>query len=302
MENSNLPLVTVGVYTYNSSKTVLETLESIKAQTYPKLELIVSDDFSTDKTVPVCKRWISRNKDRFVNTQIIVAEKNTGQSGNYNRALKACHGEWIKDIDGDDMLTPNCVEDYVNYVSEHPDVIFVFGKAEVFGSTKERRELYKKVFDYSFFGLSVQDKYKRLVNGDCCVASPSAFSNVRKRKEIGLMYDERIPMMEDLPMWVRATKMGIDLYFIDKVVCRYRIGGNGVASGKGHKMFELNYHLFYIYYRFAEEYIIDPDTAVDKLAERQRLFYMSCRNSTSYIIGQAIIRPLIALKRLLRWQ
>jgi alpha-1,3-rhamnosyltransferase len=52
------PLVSVVIITYNSSKYVLETLESAKAQTYQNIELIVSDDCSTDDTVEKCREWI----------------------------------------------------------------------------------------------------------------------------------------------------------------------------------------------------------------------------------------------------
>ena len=297
MGDKAFPLVTVGVYTYNSSKTVLETLESIKSQAYPRLELIVADDCSTDKTVPICKKWISRNKDRFVNTQIIIPEKNTGQSGNYNRALKASHGEWIKDIDGDDLLTPNCIEDYVNFVKEHPEAIFVFGKAEVFGTSKQAIDKFNKVFDYHFFDLPVQEKYERLITKGNCIASPSAFSNVLQRKEMGLFYDERIPLLEDLPMWVRATKIGIDLFFLDKVVCQYRVGGNGVTSGKGHIKYGLSVRLYYLYYIFPELYERNPKEALNKLAERDTQLYISCKCSKEYRLGQTIIHPLQYVKR-----
>ena len=72
----NQPLVSVTVITYNSSKTVLETLDSIKAQTYQNLELIVSDDCSTDDTVELCRNWIEQNKERFVRTELLTVEKN----------------------------------------------------------------------------------------------------------------------------------------------------------------------------------------------------------------------------------
>ena len=54
MVEENNPLVSINVITYNSSKFVLETLESAKAQTYQNIELIVSDDCSTDNTVEIC--------------------------------------------------------------------------------------------------------------------------------------------------------------------------------------------------------------------------------------------------------
>ena len=97
------PLITVGVIAYNSSEYILELLESIKAQSYQNVELIVSDDKSTDNTVAICEEWISKNKDRFVRAEVIVPEHNTGTAGNYNRALFAAKGEWMKFIDGDDL-------------------------------------------------------------------------------------------------------------------------------------------------------------------------------------------------------
>ena len=52
------PIVSVVVVTYNSAKYVLETLESIKDQTYPNLSLVISDDCSTDNTVKLCRKCI----------------------------------------------------------------------------------------------------------------------------------------------------------------------------------------------------------------------------------------------------
>lgn len=58
----NKPLVSIVVITYNSSEYVLETLESAKAQTYTNIELIVSDDCSTDETVSICKNGLKQTR------------------------------------------------------------------------------------------------------------------------------------------------------------------------------------------------------------------------------------------------
>jgi len=76
------PLVSIIVITYNSSEYVIETLESAKAQTYQNIELIVSDDCSTDETLEICRDWMKKNQDRFVRSELITTEKNTGISGN----------------------------------------------------------------------------------------------------------------------------------------------------------------------------------------------------------------------------
>ena len=112
------PLVSIIVITYNSSKYVLETLESAKAQTYQNIELIVSDDCSTDNTVEICREWIEKNKKRFLRTELITSEKNTGIPANCNRGVKAAQGEWVKLIAGDDILCNNCIEANIEYAKK----------------------------------------------------------------------------------------------------------------------------------------------------------------------------------------
>ena len=63
-------LVSIITPTYNSAKYVLETLESIKSQTYHNIELIISDDASQDNTVDICELWLKENKERFRNSDL----------------------------------------------------------------------------------------------------------------------------------------------------------------------------------------------------------------------------------------
>lgn len=83
------PLVFIIVFTYNSSKYLLETLESAKAKTYRNIELIVSDDCLTDDTVKLCKKWIDNNRTRFVRAELIITDTNTGIAANCDRRLKS---------------------------------------------------------------------------------------------------------------------------------------------------------------------------------------------------------------------
>ena len=84
MEN---PLVSLGITTYNSANTIVETLQSAYQQTYDNIELVISDDYSTDDTVSICKKWLKENGHRFVNTRIVTAPVNTGTSSNCNRLI-----------------------------------------------------------------------------------------------------------------------------------------------------------------------------------------------------------------------
>ena len=94
--DASKPLVSVFIVTYNSSDYIIEALDSVRNQTYPNIELVVSDDCSTDNTVPLVKDWMKSYGSCFSRTEIVVAPKNQGIPSNYNRAVNACHGEWLK--------------------------------------------------------------------------------------------------------------------------------------------------------------------------------------------------------------
>lgn len=228
----NKPLVSISVITYNSSKYVLDTLESIKEQTYSPLELVVSDDCSTDDTVAICRDWIEKNKERFESTKVVVAPKNRGISANYNQGMDNCTGEYIKEIAGDDMLLPNCVEDYVHFATEHPDAYFCFGRAIVFDGNEERRKHYEQFFRYENYQLSPEEQYRSLLEEGNFICSATFFFNREKMIELGIRNDERIPMMEDYPKWINILDKGGKLSFLDKEVVKYRMSSTGLSSQK----------------------------------------------------------------------
>lgn len=252
VEMNNQPLVSVPVITYNSAKFVLETLESIKAQTYQNIELIISDDCSTDNTVELCQKWVEENKERFVRTHIITSETNTGVSANLNRAEVKCHGDWIKGIAGDDILMPTCVEEFIKYVSIHPNIQCVFCKMEGFGRSQEEvNEYMNRCFDYSFFTLTVAQQYHRLIFNGNCVPAPTLFYSKELVTSNRLSNDERIPMVEDYPKWMNLTKSGVQLQLLDKMLVRYRLSENSISttSTPSLKVNQSN-SLIYIYYLF----------------------------------------------------
>lgn len=294
MSVNNLPPVTIGVLTYNSSKYVIETLESIKAQTYPNIILQISDDCSTDKTIEICKNWIEKNKERFVKTKIIVPKHNTGVSANANRNWDACETEWFKSIAGDDLLLPNCIEDNMKYVEEHPDAIFVFSKPKAFGVSKKKCELYlKRRFDYSFFSMEPEMQYDKIRYGSCLPAA-AVFSNINKIRDIGLRHDERIPLLEDRPKWLNAIKLGIKFHFYNKETVAYRIREDSLSNKETlSPLFYKSTRLCYYYYTFQPSYHNNPDKAIYDavlLEMEQYQRYLDCKKQRDYFYNLIIVR------------
>ena len=246
----NQPLVSVAVITYNSSKTVIETLDSIYNQTYKNIELVISDDGSKDSTIEICQKWINDHKERFKRIEIVSAPKNTGVSANYNRASKACHGEWVKDCDGDDLLLPDCVQTFVNFITEHQDVVYVFSKGQCFGADAEYVKKLSQNFDCDFFSWEKEKQLDYLYLCGSPIFSSSAFYNRQKCIDLNFDNDERIPNYEDRPKWIRLIEQDIPHAYINKELIGYRISGSSISTTSGgSKVFSQSMALFDKYYR-----------------------------------------------------
>lgn len=259
------PLVSILVITYNSSQTVLETLESAKNQDYKNIELIVSDDCSTDDTVEKCKKWLDAHTGRFTRTLLVETKRNNGVSANCNRAISAAQGEWGKLIAGDDILLPNCIEDNIMYILQNPDAVFVFSKLKVFGGHRRQRERQEKqVIDYSFFTMSPKEQFERIKYGSC-LPTASAFCNINKMRYLGLRYDERIPLLEDRPMWITVIKKGLKFHFFEKETVMYRLSEQSLStvSFNSVKFYESKRLAFY-YYVFQDMYEENPELAINE--------------------------------------
>ena len=220
------PLISVVVITYNSSKYVLETLNSIREQTYSNLELIISDDYSKDDTVIKCQEWVKKNVNRFIRTQIITHHTNTGIAANINRGYKAANGEWIKSIAGDDALDKECISKYVEFINNHPNASICHSKYYCYNNTfeaeslvKDKELIYPSCFESSNPDSNKQFLFLCLSN---IISAPTIFMKKSLFDSVG-DFDEDIPMCEDYPMWLKITRNGYPFYFLDSYTTLYRI-------------------------------------------------------------------------------
>lgn len=248
--NENI-LISICVITYNSSETVLETLDSIYSQTYKNIELIISDDCSKDDTISVVATWLEEHKKRFVNVNCLSVEKNTGVTGNVNRACKKANGELIKLIAADDKLKENYIEECVKTFNENPEIGVLFTKIDFFGDTECMNHIEKEI-DYSFFTLPVEKQFSCIVrNGIPFLPTASAIYKAETLKRMKY-FDERIPMWEDGPMYFRLTKKGIKLYLLDKSLVLYRLTNSSI-SHSGSYLSRKSCALFFFYYQLKDE-------------------------------------------------
>ena len=221
------PLVSVCVITYNSSKYVLETLDSIVSQTYKNIELIISDDSSRDNTVGIVKSWVAENEKRFIKTRILTSEKNTGVTGNCNRAYKAASGVYVKDIGGDDVLLPDYIEKCVDYFLHHSETSVLFTDMQLF--FEETEKVCKSEIVRELYNFTPEEQYFAMQKRDYKIPTPAVIYKSETVRNLGY-FDERFPMWEDGPMYYKLTKKGIKLEFLDYIGVRYRVRGASLSN------------------------------------------------------------------------
>ena len=235
MDNDKLytPLVSIIIITYNSAKYVLETLESAKLQTYKNIELIISDDCSTDNTVKLCDTWLKDNKSRFTKTKLITVEKNLGIPKNCNRALYAAEGDWTKFIAGDDILMPNCVKDNIEFVQSNSEIIFCFSDYATYRDTfidaslilanpeTNRRSL-------MFTKLSVEFQLQVIARG-ATIHGGATFYHTESILALG-GYDETFTHLEDWPTWNKLLKKDIKFHYLSIKTIKYRMHSEAITK------------------------------------------------------------------------
>lgn len=113
----NYPLVSIIVITYNQSQYIAECIDSIVAQDYPKKQIIVVDDCSSDGTKDILKEYSRKYQDILT---VKFAHENKGITQNSNFGLSFCNGEFIAFTGGDDIFLPRKITKQVEWLSEDP--------------------------------------------------------------------------------------------------------------------------------------------------------------------------------------
>ena len=108
------PLVSVLIPAFNAERWIAETLESALTQSWPRLEVIVVDDGSVDRSAGIVEGFASRSVK-------LIRQANAGPSAARNRAFAAARGDFIQWLDADDLLGPDKIERQMTRLSGAPD-------------------------------------------------------------------------------------------------------------------------------------------------------------------------------------
>ena len=132
------PLVSVCIPAYNNAGYIKDTIDSILNQTYKNIELIIVDDCSTDNTLAVLHA-IDDNR-----VKVYENEQNLGMSGNWNKCLSLCEGEYAKLICADDVLAPSALECEVEALIQNPTAVIAESDTKLIDLNGKGKGFYKR--------------------------------------------------------------------------------------------------------------------------------------------------------------
>lgn len=190
------PLVSICMPCHNAGRYVAEALDSVLAQTYESIEIIVVNDGSTDNSADILDGY-SRKGVR------IIGQENRGQCAAANRALAAANGEYVKFFDADDILSPGFVKAQVSRLG---------GRRDAVASARWGR-FYND--DLATFRLNPESVWRDLASVDWLV---EATMDAKPMQQCGLWLIPR-EVLGRVGGWLEGLSLTNDYEFFCRVLC-----------------------------------------------------------------------------------
>lgn len=228
------PLVSVIIPAYNAEKSIADTLDSVFAQTYRPIEILVVDDGSIDKTAETIKEYQTSKANRTNKTNLTyIHQQNSGPSRARNTGIKAAKGEYIAFLDADDLWTKNKLEKQIKLFKQDPriDVVFTDAKVTRFRNNKiqenimfQKNRLNKEFFGHDFIVINPLEKLLKInfMLTPCVVVKKSCFKN-------SIFFNEKRRYVEDWELWLKMS-VYYTFGYVNEVCVHVKDEGDGLSS------------------------------------------------------------------------
>ncbi len=211
-------LVSIVVPVYHAEEYIVETMDSVRKQTYGKWELLLVVDGEQDPTIPVIQSYVeSTNENRI---HLIIQEQNQGAALARNKGVQEAKGRYIAYLDADDLWNAAKLERELAFM-ENKDAAFVFTGYE-FGDEKAAPT--GKI-------VRVPERliYKEALKNTTIFTSTVLFDTDKINKDMLEMPNMK---SEDTALWWKILRNGYDAYGLDENLVTYRRPAKSLSSNK----------------------------------------------------------------------
>ena len=302
--SNSLPLVSIVVPVFNGERYLRESLDSILAQTYPRTEIIVMDDASTDGTPEI----IASYGDRISHYR---QPQNRGIYGNMNDGILRSQGEYIAIYHSDDVYHPRIVEREVEFMQSHPDTGAVFCKDVFINPQGEERGRFEfppelrggGVFDYTMILNTLLSRQNRIFRCPSCMVRASVY------RDLGGYRDLEFLNTSDLEMYLRISRH-YPVGLLDEYLYSYRWGHGNSGQRYRHVRTDPNR-----YFKIMDLYLADGGAdianpralkdyeahrAEDNLMRAVSLYILDQRREARSVLTNVRVGQVIASGKVLR--
>lgn len=193
------PLVSVIIAVRNGERFLCPAIESILAQDYRPIEIILIDGQSTDRTAEIARSYPDIR---------YIYQENTGVANAYNIGIEASRGEFVAFLSHDDLWAPDKLSAQVGYLVEHPGVQYTVARVKFFLEP----------------GCSFPSSLRKAVlEGDYPVRIMETLVARRRVFDQVGMLDPQVSPADDVDWFARANDLGISMAVIEKVLLLKRI-------------------------------------------------------------------------------
>ena len=217
-EKRKKPLVSIITPVYNVQKWIVETMDSVRAQSFSDWELLLVDDKSTDHTVRVIRDYQKRVEDERI--RLFLLQQNVGAARARNYGLRQAEGRYIAYVDADDLWEPEKLARQLAFMKE-------------------------KNAAFSFTGYEFADENGKGLGKVVRVPNTIDYKEALKNTTIftsTVMFDtEKLPKKklempviksEDTALWWKILRGGVTAYGLNRNLVKYRRAGKSLSSNK----------------------------------------------------------------------
>jgi glycosyltransferase involved in cell wall biosynthesis len=201
--DADAPLVSIVIPSYNHARYLAAAIDSVLAQDYPRVELIVIDDGSTDGSSAILERYRGRLHGE--------TQPNRGQAATMNRGWRMSRGEILAYLSADDTLAPNAVSTSINSLKRHADAALVYCD---FNLMDPGGAVVRRVRTPDF-------RYEDMVAELVCHPGPGAFFRRAAFEKTG-EWSSRYRQYGDYDFWLRLALQGPFVH-IPEVLAAFRV-------------------------------------------------------------------------------
>jgi glycosyltransferase involved in cell wall biosynthesis len=232
---SRRPLVSVCMPAYNAALWIGEAIDSVLAQTYGELELVVSDNASTDDTAAIVRSY-DDPRIRLETTAELIPPVD-----NHNRSVSLSRGSFVKFLHADDLLMPTCLEEMMAVALEDERIGLVFAPREILLDDPEDaenlawRKEHERLSDH-FASLERRNEGRALFREilgsgieSNWIGEPSAVMASRACLDRVGLFDVRLRQIADLDLWLRIM-LFYDVGYLSHPLSAYRHHAQSVTA------------------------------------------------------------------------